>query len=70
MIGGAARLAAVRASTRVIQQGEMWSSDAFMVYMRANMEDPRWVRTSWWESEGARDSHDKELGGDKELGSL
>ena len=42
-IGGATRLAAMGASSRVIQQEGRWSSSAFMVYVRANMEDPQWV---------------------------
>ena len=42
-IGGATRLAAKGASSRVIQQEGRWSSNAFMVYVRANMEEPQWV---------------------------
>jgi len=42
-IGGATRLAAMGASAQVIQREGRWSSNAFMVYVRANMEDPQWV---------------------------
>ena len=42
-IGGATRLAAMGASSRVIQREGRWSSSAFVVYVRANMEDPQWV---------------------------
>ena len=42
-IGGATRLAAMGASSRVIQREGRWSSSAFMVYVRANMEDPQLV---------------------------
>ena len=42
-IGGATRLAAMGASFRVIQREGRWSSSTFMVYVRANMEDPHWV---------------------------
>jgi len=42
-IGGATRLAANRVPEAVIKKEGRWSSDAFMVYVRANMEDPVWV---------------------------
>lgn len=42
-IGGATRLAAKRVPEAVIKKEGRWSSDAFMVYVRANMEDPVWV---------------------------
>ena len=44
-IGGATRLAAMGASSRVIQREGRWSSSALMVYVyvRANMEDTQWV---------------------------
>ena len=42
-IGGATRLAARRVPEAVIKKEGRWSSDAFMVYVRANMEDPVWV---------------------------
>ena len=42
-IGGITRLAALGASPLVIQREGRWSSSAFIVYVRANMEDPQWV---------------------------
>ena len=42
-IGGTARLSTMGASPLVMQREGRWSSSAFMVYVRANMEDPRWV---------------------------
>ena len=39
-IGGATKLAAERVREAVIKKEGRWSSDAFMVYVRANMEDP------------------------------
>ena len=39
-IGGATRLAAMGASPLVIQRERRWSFSAFLVYVRANMEDP------------------------------
>ena len=38
-IGGATRLTAMGASSRVIQREGRWSSSAFMVYVRDNMDD-------------------------------
>ena len=42
-IGGATRSEAMGASPLVIQRGGRWSSSAFMVYVRADMEGPQWV---------------------------
>ena len=42
-IGGATRLAAKRISEAVIKTEGRWSSDAVMVCVRANTEDPVWV---------------------------
>ena len=42
-IGGATRPAAVGASPLVIQREGRRASNSFMVYVRANMENPRWV---------------------------
>ena len=39
----ATRLAAKRVPEAVIKKEGMWSSDAIMVYIRANMEDPIWA---------------------------
>ena len=39
-IGGASRLAAMGASSRVIQREGRWSSSAFMVYVRATWRTP------------------------------
>ena len=51
-IGGATRLAEKGASALVIQREGRWKSDAFMVYVRANMEDPMWVSRILVEKEG------------------
>ena len=53
-IGGATRLAGMGASARVIQREERWSSSAFMVYVRANMEDPQWVSEALSGEEGSK----------------
>ena len=42
-IGGGTRLAAKRVQEAVIKKNGTWSSGAFMVCVRANMEDPVWV---------------------------
>ena len=42
-IGGATRLAARGVPEVVIKKEERWPSDSFIVYARANMEDPVWV---------------------------
>ena len=42
-IGGATRLAARGVPEAVIKKEGRWWSDSFMVYVRANMEDPVWV---------------------------
>ena len=42
-IGGATRLAAKGVPGAVIKKEGRWSSDAFLVYVRANMQDPAWV---------------------------
>ena len=42
-VGGATRLAARGVPESVIKKEGKWSSDSFMVYVRANMEDPVWV---------------------------
>ena len=42
-IGGGTRLAEKRVPEAMITKEERWSSDVFMVYVRANMEDPVWV---------------------------
>ena len=42
-IGGATRLAARGVPEAVKKKEGRWSSDSFMVYVRANMEDPVWV---------------------------
>ena len=42
-IGGATRLAEMGAPPWVIPGEERWASQAFMGYVRSNMEDPLWV---------------------------
>ena len=42
-IRDARRLAAMESSLRVITREGRWSSDAFMVHMKVNIEHPRWV---------------------------
>ena len=42
-IGGATRLAEMGAQPWVIQRRERWASQAFMGYVRSNMEGPLWV---------------------------
>ena len=42
MIGGATRLAACGVLEAIIHKEERWSSDSFMVYETANMEDSVW----------------------------
>lgn len=41
--GGATRLAVMGAKPRVMQRDGKWLSDTFMVYVRANMDDPQRV---------------------------
>ena len=53
-IGGATRLAAMGASPLMIQREGRWSSSAFMLYVRANMEDPQWVSEALSEEEGSK----------------
>ena len=53
-IEGATRLAAMEASSRVIQREGRWSSSAFMVYVRANMEDTQWVSEALSGEEGSK----------------
>ena len=43
ILGGATQLAARGVPEAVIKKKRSWSSDSFMVYIRANMEDPVWV---------------------------
>ena len=42
-IGGRTKLAVGGANDTVIQREGRWASNAFMRYVRANMEDPVWV---------------------------
>ena len=42
-IGGATRLAEMVAQPSTIQREGRWVSQAFMGYVRSNMEDPLWV---------------------------
>ena len=42
-IGGATRLAAKPVPGAVLKKEGRWSSDASLVYVRANMEDPLWA---------------------------
>lgn len=42
-IGGATRLAAIGASPSMIQQEGSWSSNAFKVHVRVNIDDSGWV---------------------------
>ena len=51
-IGGATKLAAGGASDTVIQREGRWASNAFMRYVRANMEDPIWVSEALVEGRG------------------
>ena len=54
-IGGATKLVARGVPEAVIKKEGRWPSDSFMVYFRANMEDPFWVsdvlRHGVWEFE-------------------
>ena len=63
-VGSATRLAAMRASPLVIQRKGRWSSNAFMVYMRVNMEDLRWLSEVLGER-GGRGIQDREVGRDR-----
>ena len=51
-IGGATRLAAKGVPEAVIKKEGRWSSNAFMAYVRANMQDPAWVSAVLEEGEG------------------
>ena len=53
--GGATRLAAKRVPEAMIKQEGRWSSDAFMVYVRANTEYPVWVSEVLGEGAGEYD---------------
>lgn len=53
--GGGTKLAASGASPWVIKREGRGSSDAFIVYVRVNMEDPEWVsRTLVSKADGLR----------------
>ena len=58
-IEGVTRLVAMRASPLVIQRKGGWSSNAFMTYVRGNMEDLRWVLEVVSGRTEARDSQHK-----------
>ena len=51
-IGGATKLAAGGANDAVIQRERRWASNAFMRYVRANMEYPIWVSEALVEGRG------------------
>ena len=48
----------------VIQREGRWSSSAFMVYVRDNIDDLQWM-SEVFSSEKGRGSQDKEPGGDR-----
>ena len=60
-VGGATKLAAERVPESVIKKGSRSSLDAFMVYVRATMEDPVYVPEVLWDEARERERQPVQL---------
>ena len=58
-IGDATMLTGAGTNTMVIHWEGRWSSNAFMMCVRANMEDPRWVSEVLSEESGSKRQPDQ-----------